>query len=173
MAVTVMQGTNQYWAWGEDDSGQVGNGTNVDNVETPAGPLPFVHFNTCGDCVQLGTNGSFTATATGTLFLFLNDDNFSDNSGSYTAMVSGVSATNVIVMANNRTGVEIGTVTNGNVYTYTASGICHHCSDLPDQCPSDANGTGPRTGLLWDCTDDRSGFVCPDLQCVSLVGKIE
>jgi alpha-tubulin suppressor-like RCC1 family protein len=173
LAVTVNHGTNQYWAWGRDDDGEIGNGTNVAAVYTPAGPLPFIHYNPCGPCVQLGTNGSFTATATGTLFLFLNDESgqFGDNSGSYTATVDGV-ASQIVVYANNNLGVAIGTVTNGDVYTYSAGGICFHC-DTGDQCPTDANGTDLDTGHLWDCTGDPPDFICPGLQCESLVGKIE
>ena len=39
-------------------------------------------------CVQLGSSGSFVAPSSGILTLFFNDDNFSDNSGSFNACIT-------------------------------------------------------------------------------------
>ncbi|MGD1020542.1 MAG: protease pro-enzyme activation domain-containing protein, partial [Verrucomicrobiia bacterium] len=45
-----------------------------------------------GECIQLGTNGSFTAPSSGTLVLYFNDDNYLDNAGTFSACV-GIPAT--------------------------------------------------------------------------------
>jgi alpha-tubulin suppressor-like RCC1 family protein len=173
LAVTVNHGTNQYWAWGRDDDGEIGNGTNVAAVYAPAGPLPFTYYNECGPCVQLGTNGSFMATATGTLVLFFNDQHgmFGDNSLAYTATVYGV-VSGAIVPADLETGVAVGTVSNGVIYFYTASGICSNCSS--SNCAENPSGINTTTGLPVDCSSYPSNnFICADGRCLSLVGKIE
>jgi len=41
-----------------------------------------------GACIQLGTSGSFVATASGELRLYFNDDNYGDDSGSWNACVT-------------------------------------------------------------------------------------
>jgi hypothetical protein len=171
MAMTVSNGVNQYWAWGDNDNGQVGNGTTTSPVYAPAGPLPFVHYNTCAECIQLGTSGTFTAYATGTLFLFFNDNKalFGDNSGAYTVTVTGV-VSGAVVPAVEETGVVVGTVSNGVIYSYTASGLCTNCNS--GSCGEDASGVSTTTGLPRTCSG-TSNFICPDLQCYSLVGKIE
>jgi hypothetical protein len=174
LAVTASGGTNQYWAYGKDDYGQVGNGT--DNVNAVYTPVPL-NFCPCGGCIQLGTNGTFTAPCTGTLFLFFNDDNFPDNSGAYTATVYGV-ASDVVVPANNNLGVVAGMVSNGVTYSYSATGFCvwsTSCHTSPD-CATDANGHHP-DGTVADCVaagwNASNTAICPNAQCFSLVGKIE
>jgi uncharacterized repeat protein (TIGR03803 family) len=174
LALAVHQGTNQYYGWGENNNGQVGSGTNGTPVDAPAGPLQF-----CSD-IQLGTGGVFTATCTGTLVLFFNDNVFYDNLGSYTATVYGV-ASNVVVDATNNLGVAIGTVSNGVMYSYSASGLCTWattCNSSPTNpdCTTDANGNHTN-GVPADCvaaswTPQACSAPCPALQCFSLVGKI-
>jgi len=78
------QKTNNYWGWGDNTYGQVGNAiyngvaTNQVSQYSPAGPLQFC--TRCQREVQLGTSGSFTAECNGTLYLYFNTDNF----GGYT-----------------------------------------------------------------------------------------
>jgi hypothetical protein len=181
LAMTVDGGTNRYWAWGRNDKGQVGNGTNSANATDPDHPYQYtpaqLQFCTrCQRCVQLGTNGTLYAQCTGTLKLYFNDDQsaFGDNNGSYNVMFNG---SNVTVMAASSAGVAVGTVTNGGVYTYSATGTCYHCNIGPDFCPSDANGTNPNTTNLWNCSDlsvvNRTNTVCPAAPCFSLVGRIQ
>ena len=171
LAATFNQGTNQYWAWGQDDEGQIGNGTNVDAVYTPYGPLPFTYYNECGPCIQLGTNGTFVAPASGTLFLFFNDDVFGDDSESYTVSISNV-CTNVTVWAINSVGVAVGTVSNSVTYSYSASGLCDRGNDHY----TNANGDDSITQMPVNCLGagwQASEAPCPDAQCYSLVGKVE
>jgi alpha-tubulin suppressor-like RCC1 family protein len=171
LATTLSQGTNQFWAWGDDDQGQVGNGTNVYAVYTPY-EVPFTYYNACAECIQLGTNGTFTAYATGTLFLYFNDNKalFSDNSGAYTVTVTGV-VSGATVPATYEAGVIAGIVSNGVMYSYSASGICTNCTS--EGCGDNASGVNNATGEPSVCPSDMSNFICPALQCYSLVGKIE
>ena len=46
-------------------------------------------------CFQLGSTGSFTASASGTLQLYFNDDQYGDNRGSYTCCIASLSTTTV------------------------------------------------------------------------------
>jgi alpha-tubulin suppressor-like RCC1 family protein len=171
LAATLSQGTNQYWAWGDDDQGQIGNGTNEDAVYTPY-ELPFTYYNACAECIQLGTNGTFMAYATGTLFLYFNDDKglYDDDSGMYSVTVSGV-VSEATVPAQSESGVVVGTVSNGVVYSYSASGLCTNCSS--GLCGENASGINTYTDEPAGCPSDMSNFICPTLQCYSLVGKIE
>lgn len=176
LAMTVDQGTNRYWGWGENDYGQVGNGTdnlnNVsgdNNVYTPA----QVQFCTrCQRCVQLGTSGILTAQCTGTLKVYFNDDvsGYTFSSGAYTVAVSGVT-NNLPVPGNAADGIAVCTVTNGGVYTYSASGLCYSC-DNNTNCWTDADGK--HGGILADCSSiNITNSICPAAHCFSLVGKIQ
>lgn len=167
--------TNHYYGWGDDSFGEVGNdvnggATNLVIQTSPAGPLQF-----CSRCqreVQLGTEGTFTAQCNGTLYLYFNTDDFGDYaSGSYTASVVSLT-NNVTVWATNSTGVAVGTVTVGNVYTFTASGQCVYDAEL-DRC--DANGKDISTSNFVACATymNVTNSICPTLQCFSLVGKIQ
>jgi len=181
MAVTLDQGAYHYWGWGENDYGQVGNGTNGVSVNQYV-PVPVQFCTRCDRTVQLGTSGSFTAHCTGTLVLYFNDDasdfpySYQDNSGSYTVTVNGVT-TNVPAYADyvSPFGVAVGTVTNGVSYTFSASGRCIHDINNPSTM-SDANGN-KTNGVPWDCSDfsiiNKTNAVCPTAQCFSLVGKIQ
>jgi len=176
MAMTVDQGMNHYWGWGDNSYGEIGAGTNgaaLTQVSqyTPVGPLQFC--TRCQREVQLGTNGSFTAQCNGTLYLYFNTDDFRDYaSGSYTATVVNLT-NNVVVWATNYAGVAIGAVTVGNVYTYTASGYCvydyNHDQANPDGDDSISNNPVGCSALLLNVTNS----VCPSLKCFSLVGKIQ
>jgi hypothetical protein len=174
LAATVDHGTNRYWGWGYNCNVQVGNGSG-ENQYSPA----LLHFcDACSSCVQLGTNGTFTAPCTGTLRLYFNDGfcagyGFLNNSGSYTATVYGVYSptTDLVVMATDDTGVTVGPVTKGSNYTFTATGYCQWSANSP---LVDANGVPKTGGSPWDCSDvDRGITVCPSNQCYSLVGRIQ
>ena len=186
LAMTVAGATNQYWAWGENYWGEVGNGTN-DVISDGTNDLQYVpaqaQFCTrCQRCVQLGTSGILTAQCNGTLYLYFNGQitDFGGYSGSYTVTVNNV--TNMAVPATSGenlevggpgNGVSFGTVTNGGVYPYTATG---YCADAFEDF-EDANGINLATGHLLDCSDfsliNITNAVCPARQCFSLVGKIQ
>ena len=175
LAANLQQGTNYYFGWGDSTYGQVGNGAVNTNVYTPAEiPIPTA----CQECIQMGTNGFFTAQCTGTLTLYFNDDQYTDNSGAYTATVFGV-ASEVIVVGTNSTGIAIGTVSNGVTYSYIADGFV---TWSPSGDKTDPNGDDP-SGHLIDCDSNhgsthyngegRCGFPCRTAICYSLVGKIQ
>lgn len=171
--MTLDQGSYHYWGWGRNDEGQVGNGTNGNNISQYV-PVPVQFCTRCQRAVQLGTNGSFTAQCSGTLVLYFNDEqgHFDDNSGSYTVSFDGL-PTNVFVVANDPTGysagVAIGAVTNGGVYTCSASGTCSWNNDC-STCQADPNGNGTNV----DCSSiNITNAICPALKCFSLVGKIQ
>jgi len=182
LAVTVNQGTNQYYAWGANDEGEVGDGAadddpvgvqSNDNQITPT----RLHFDdACTTCVQLGTSGTFTAQYTGTLRLYFNDTlggAYYNNSGMYTAKVFAVgvtNATNVVVMANNGQGVSVGIVTKGSNYNYAASG---YCKWDPTKGFVDANGVFSNNNTSADCSGFSAVGFCPNAQCFSLVGRIQ
>jgi hypothetical protein len=178
LAVTMDHGTNLYWGWGYDGDGEVGNDTNSIDQYTPDQVQFSSRTNECS-CYQLGTSGTFTAYSTGTLYLFFNDDAFSDNTNFYTAIVYGVGSNSVD--ANNSSGVPFGTVSNGVTYSYSASGFCSwsdHCNPSPSNpdCLADPNGNHP-DGQPADCVaagwNESGRAICPNAHCFSLVGKIE
>ena len=187
LAMTVAGGTNQYWAWGANYDGQVGNGTN-DTISNGTNDYQYVaaqaQFCTrCQRCVQLGTSGILTAQCNGTLYLYFNGQitDFGGYSGSYTVTVNNV--TNMAVPATSGAniengwpgnGVSFGTVTNGGIYPYTAIGYCQYQAY---SIVTDANGTNTYTGSLVDCSNlnfiNITDAVCPARQCFSLIGKIQ
>jgi alpha-tubulin suppressor-like RCC1 family protein len=184
LAMTVDQGTNHYWGWGRNWYGEVGNGgggggTNfLSDQYSPAGPLQFC--TRCQRCIQLGTNGTFTAECNGTLYLYFNGEvgQFGNYSGSYTATVGSVT-TNAPAYDSRGLGigVAVGAVTIGNVYTYSASGLCTY-DDLGHQSTPD--GVDFATSNLVDCSSipdnfyfNKTNSVCPAARCFSLVGKIQ
>ena len=176
MAVTVNGGANECYGWGDSSYYQVGSGTTNTPVYAPAGPLEFYP-----NCIQLGTNVSFTAHRTGTLLLFFNDYNDGDNTGVYNVVVSGPGlSANVTVPGTNSAGVAAGVVSNGFSYLCTASGIIRwepveECPNPNHNCLGDPNGVDPSTGMTNSCPPfpDMCPFAYPTLQCYSLVGKIE
>ncbi len=179
MAMTVNQGTNQYWGWGDNSYGSIGNvtnggATNQISQYTPAGPLQFC--TRCQRTVQLGTGGGssvVTAQCNGTLYLYFNTDNFNAAGGSYNATFN---SSNVTVLATNYAGIAVGPVTNGGVYSYSASGACLIKFADPDTA-TDPNGNATNTGMAWDCSEisviNIMNAPCPTAQCFSLVGKIQ
>ncbi len=168
LAVTVNQGTNQYYGWGHNASGQVGSGSG-DNWSAPT---QLYFCDACSNCVQLGTGGVFTAQCTGILRLYFNDGLgvFCNNSGSYTVTVNNVAA-NIVVMGTNAQGAVAGVVTNGMVYQYAATGYCGW--DISNSgLQADPSGDGTN-GVPVSCSDNPSGMMCPYARCLSLVGRIQ
>jgi hypothetical protein len=51
-----------------------------------------------GNCFQLGTSGTFTASTSGTLQLYFNDDLYGDNSGSFTCCVASLATAMVTLV---------------------------------------------------------------------------
>jgi len=173
LAVTVDQGTNRYWAWGFNVDGQVGNGTNANNAGGDPNqytPAQIQFCTRCQRCVQLATSGILTAQCNGTLFLYLNNEigRFDDNSGSFTVTVDSFGQTNV--PANAESGVAVGAVTNGGVYTYSASGFCQYDSQGD---VADPNGNDPNGHYIGCSSINVTNTICPARRCFSLVGKIQ
>ena len=172
VAMTVDGGTNQFWGWGDNTDGEVGNGSTA----TPQSwPTQVQFYARCQRCVPLGTGGVFTAQMDGALYLYFNTDKsqFYNAAGSYTAVVNGIQFT-VPGNNNNGSGTFAGMVTNGQVCTYSANGQCLWYQ-YDTNTVADANGRGPNG--LWDCNDfgniNKTNAVCPMWQCFSLVGKIQ
>jgi len=178
MAMTLDQGTNHFWGWGDNTYGQVGNGmnggaTNQVSQYTPAGPLQFC--TRCQREVQLGTTGTFEAQCNGTLYLYFNTDNFSGynaagGGGSYSATVNG---SNVTVYSTNYLGVAVGTVIVGNVYTFSASGLCVYDFE-GDQANPDGRDSASSNSVACSFSNlNVTNSICPSDKCFSLVGKIQ
>jgi hypothetical protein len=171
LAMTVDHGTNGFWAWGRNDHGQVGNGTNANNEFAPV-PLQFC--TRCQRCIQLGsggpTSGILTAQCNGTLYLYFNTDNFGACTGQYN-VTFGSLATNV--PANASSGVAAGSVTNGGVYSFSASGFCTFDSNGHSADPSGNPPSGPPANCFDFNVINITNAVCPAAKCFSLVGKIQ
>ena len=173
LVMTVDQGTNHYWGFGDNSYGQIGNasgggGTNQLSQYMPAGPVQFC--TRCQRTVQLGTNGTFTAQCNGTLYLYFNTDNFNACTGQYN-VTFGSLATNV--PASVSSGVAVGSVTIGSNYIFNASGFCTYDSQGDQANP---NGINPVTSNQVDCSFANLNITnapCPTAQCFSLVGKIQ
>jgi hypothetical protein len=165
--------------------GQVGNGTdyvnNVSGDNNVYTPTSLQFCTRCQRCVELGsggpTSGILTAQCNGTLYLYFNGEigKFANYSGSYTATINGVT-TNVPAhdIYGYGIGVAVGTVTIGNVYTYSASG---YCTNTVAGVLTDPDGRDSITSNLVNCSNlaviNKTNAVCPMWQCFSLVGKIQ
>ena len=112
--------------------------------------------------VQLGSSGSFIAPFSGRLQLYFNDDNYGDNSGSYSITINGTSYT----VPHTPVGVAGPVIVRGQTYAYTASGVVRW-KVYPKNQDSDPNGplTVPKENAPSNC-------VCPGLVKWSLVGRI-
>ncbi len=66
-----------------------------------------------GACFQLGSSGTFTASASGALVLYFNDDNYHDNSSAYAVCITTVPELCAGLPANLSTGVSLGNVVEG------------------------------------------------------------
>jgi alpha-tubulin suppressor-like RCC1 family protein len=172
LVVTVDQGTNHFWGWGDNSYGQVGNGVSGNAAAqisqyTPAGPLQFC--TRCQRTVQLGTDGSFTAQCNGTLYLYFNTDNFDACTGQYN-VTFGSLITNVL--ANSITGVAVALVTNGDTYSFSANGFCTYDANGDATDPNGNLTNGVHAGCSF-MNLNITNAVCPTAMCFSLVGKIQ
>jgi hypothetical protein len=115
--------------------------------------------------------GVFTAQCNGTLYLYLNTDNFDAGTGQYNVTFASL-VTNV--PAGAYAGIAVGTVTNGGTYSYSASGFCTYdtSGDM-----ADPNGNPPTNGTRAVCSDfnfiNITNAICPHATCFSLVGRIQ
>jgi hypothetical protein len=135
-------------------------------------------------CIQLGSNGSFVASKSGTLTLYFNDNMFGDNAKSYSVSING---SHVNVNGGSSRGTIFGQVTKGLSYSYVAD---TNAMVQLNWAPS-ASGGGYNTNLgsiadpdgvvySWDNQDIPSepaiagaDFICPGLKSFSLVGVIQ
>jgi len=118
----------------------------------------------CG-CIQLGKSGSFVPSCTGTMRLFLNDDNFADNKGSFTVTINGET---FVVPSTEPNGVPGPDVIAGQTYAYTASGLVEfdERQGVKRMCDPD----GPTSeSIKYGIPGEHP---CPGLVEWSLVGKL-
>jgi hypothetical protein len=120
-----------------------------------------------GQCIQLGSGGTFVAPASGPFVLFYNDNGYSDNSGSWNVCILPVQQLCPTVSGNASAGVVFGNVIAGQTYNYEVSGVVGYNSN---GCQSDPNGNIV-TGACSSAVADGS-FTCPGLAAFSLVGKV-
>jgi hypothetical protein len=117
-----------------------------------------------GDCFQMGTSGSFVADRTGTLRLICNDNNYSDNSGSWSITITPGGTYTLYGATGSVNGPA---VSYGQTYNYTASGIIEIGS--PGDCPQDPDGNGD---CVFGSGPADSNYPCQGLERYSLVGKV-
>ncbi len=129
-----------------------------------------------GGCFQMGSSGYFVASESGTLTLIFNDDNYGDNSGSFTVCITPATSMCTTVLATDEapgSGAVVGNVVAGQMYLCTASGECHYnygvCQANPDGFLTD--GGMPNTSVCNPILGDTT-FTCPGIQAFSLVGNI-
>ena len=129
-----------------------------------------------GGCFQMGSSGYFVASEPGTLTLIFNDDNYDDNSGSFSACITPATSMCTTVLATDEapgSGAVVGNVVAGQMYLCTASGECNYntgvCQANPDGFLTDAGM--PNTSVCNPIMGD-STFTCPGIQAFSLVGNI-
>jgi len=127
-------------------------------------------------CVQLGKLGTFTASTSGELVLYCNDDLYNDNSSSWDVCVSGpsngiTSQVCQLVPAASSDGVLFGLVSAGQTYVYSAFGCIE---GSPERNFADPDGNQ----YLHGCdkfvanAPAPSTCTCPGLSRLGLVGQI-
>src|SRR5579862_6871316 len=129
-----------------------------------------------GSCIQLGKSGTFTASSSGTLVLYCNDNVYGDNSGAWDVCITPVSQVCSDVPANAAAGVSFGQVAAGQTYTYHATGCAgHNIGTGASAHTSDPDGnvySNNCTSFVGNFTYTGS-FTCPGFVAFSLVGKID
>ncbi|HXI82911.1 MAG TPA: hypothetical protein VNL17_02335 [Verrucomicrobiae bacterium] len=120
-----------------------------------------------GQCLQLGSGGTFVAPSSGPLILYFNDSIYGDNSGSWNVCITPVQQSCPTVPGNSAAGASFGSIVAGQTYSYQASGTVGFNLD---GCQSDPDGNIV-AGACQPATADNS-FTCPGLKAFSLVGKI-
>lgn len=125
-------------------------------------------------CVQLGTSGTFEACGTGTLWLLINDDDYTDNgTGTITVTITPpVGPPEVFNLDSTGpydTGMEL---TDGLTYTYSATGTAEiSTSDPFDPSLFDLDGNH-LSGFDPTGLHDPEALPCVGFTVYSLVGKI-
>lgn len=117
-----------------------------------------------GPCIQLGNSGTFVAYASGTLSLFCNDNDRSDNGGSWDVCIEPIFSQIVCsnVPAITEAGTSFGTIYAGQRYYFTATGSASFdCLNFVD-----ADGLPNGAGV----TD--TNVHCSTLHPWSLVGEV-
>ena len=97
-------------------------------------------------CIQLGTSGSFVAPVSGALTLYLNDDIFGDNSGSWNVCIGSDTASNYDVVVTGTCGVQTSSVATLTIGTppviTTPSSSQSRCQGQPVTFSVTATGGG-------------------------------
>jgi hypothetical protein len=125
----------------------------------------------CIVCVQLGTNGTFTAPCTGTLSIGYNDDNFGDNSAPETWDVNFPDFGDFDV-GNDEALTLVGPVVQGNNYSFSASGCVSHAFPGAPAYDPDGVQCGGSPNPFDTSNIPPGGFRCPGLAYYSLVAQI-
>ena len=125
-----------------------------------------------GQCLQLGSSGTFVAPSSGTLTLYYNDNYYNDNGGFFSACVTplGMQKICASLPANAYSGEAFGDVVMGQTYLCQASGAAQYFGN----CASDPDGNllaGPCGTAAGPSIADDS-FICPGLKAYSLVAKV-
>jgi alpha-tubulin suppressor-like RCC1 family protein len=123
-----------------------------------------------GYCVQLGTNGTFVAPASGTLTLYFNDDNYSDNSGSWNVIITPVDmgdTYDVVVTdsCNSQSSVPV-TLTLASPAALV-SGSATNCSSQSTQIRAALTGTPPWSVTWSDGVTQSNIMASPVMRSVS------
>ncbi|HXI85640.1 MAG TPA: thrombospondin type 3 repeat-containing protein [Verrucomicrobiae bacterium] len=122
-----------------------------------------------GQCLQLGSSGTFVAPSSGSLVLYFNDSIYGDNSGSFSACVTPTQVQQPCASVSGAAsgGVSFGNVVMGQSYNYQASGVIGYNLD---GCQSDPDGNIVAGACSPAIGDDS--FTCPGLKAFSLVAKL-
>ena len=73
-----------------------------------------------GECIQLGSTGTFVAPLSGSLVLHFNGNTYGENSGSWSVCITPVQQACPMVPGNAASGTWFGNVEMGETYSYEA-----------------------------------------------------
>jgi uncharacterized repeat protein (TIGR03803 family) len=124
-----------------------------------------------GPCIQLGSSGIFIAPTSGTLTLYLNDDIYTDNGGSWNVCITPTQQVWVCTTVPGTTpaGSTITNVIAGHAYMFQSSGSIAFNTD---GCFSNPDGNMMTSLCAPVIAGPGVGFICEGIQSLSLVGKI-
>jgi alpha-tubulin suppressor-like RCC1 family protein len=128
-----------------------------------------------GDCIQLGTNGTFVAPTSGTLTLYYNDSSFTDNEGAFTACVTPTSMTDtydVVVTSGCNFETSVPVTLAISTPTATVSGSATICSGQSTMIQAALTGTAP-WNLTWSDGFTQSNImVSPAVRLINPISTI-